>query len=158
MKDILGSPGTWSGLALRVSQFVCAAASLAAMASAFGFTNYSAFCFMALSMSLQLIWSFILACIDIHSLKTNWDLHNTRHVWKYLIGDWVLGIASMAAASSSAGVAILLVRDSQFCRVHDYQYLSCSRYEVSVILAFMAWSFIAASAGSTFWLLVSLVE
>ncbi|XP_022679757.1 CASP-like protein 5B3 isoform X2 [Setaria italica] len=114
--------------------------------------------FMALSMSLQLIWSFILACIDIHSLKTNWDLHNTRHVWKYLIGDWVLGIASMAAASSSAGVAILLVRDSQFCRVHDYQYLSCSRYEVSVILAFMAWSFIAASAGSTFWLLVSLVE
>ncbi|CAL4962254.1 unnamed protein product [Urochloa decumbens] len=158
MKDIAGSPGTWSGLALRASQFVCAAGSLVAMGSAFGFTNYSAFCFMALSMCLQLIWSFILACIDIHSLKTNWDLHNTRHVWKYIIGDWVVAIASMAATSSSAGVAILLVRDTQFCRVHDEQLVACSRYKFSIILAFMAWSFIAASAGSTFWLLVSLLD
>ncbi|CAL4948335.1 unnamed protein product [Urochloa decumbens] len=149
MKDIAGSPGTWSGLALRASQFVCAAGSLVAMGSALGFTNYSAFCFMALSMCLQLIWSFILACIDIHSLKTNWDLHNTRHV---------VAIASMAATSSSVGVAILLVRDTQFCRVHDEQLVACSRYKFSVILAFMAWSFIAASAGSTFWLLVSLSD
>ncbi|RLM85188.1 CASP-like protein 5B3 [Panicum miliaceum] len=44
MKDIMGSPGTLGGLALRVSQFVCAAGSLAAMLSAYGFSNYSAFC------------------------------------------------------------------------------------------------------------------
>ena len=43
MKHIMGSPGKPSGLALRVSQFVCAAGSLAAMLSAFGFSNYSAF-------------------------------------------------------------------------------------------------------------------
>jgi hypothetical protein len=43
MKDIVGSPGTMGGLGLRVSQFVCAAASLAAMGSAYGFSNYSAF-------------------------------------------------------------------------------------------------------------------
>ncbi|CAN6195323.1 unnamed protein product [Urochloa humidicola] len=149
MKDIVGSPGTWSGLALRVSQFLCAAGSLVAMGSAFGFVNYSAFCFMAFSMCLQLIWSFILACIDIHSLKINWDLHNTRHV---------LAIASMAAASSSAGVATLLLRDTQFCRARNEQLVACSRYKFSIILAFMAWSFIAASAGSTFRLLVSLLD
>ncbi|CAN6162543.1 unnamed protein product [Urochloa humidicola] len=158
MKDIVGSPGTRSGLALRVSQFLCAAGSLVAMGSAFGFVNYSAFCFMAFSMCLQLIWSFILACIDIHSLKINWDLHNTRHVWKYIIGDWVLAIASTAAASSSAGVAMLLLRDTQFCGARDEQLVACSRYKFSIILAFMAWSFIAASAGSTFWLLVSLLD
>jgi hypothetical protein len=43
MKDIMGIPGTLGGLALRVSQFVCAAGSLAAMLSAYGFSNYSAF-------------------------------------------------------------------------------------------------------------------
>ncbi|KAG2633821.1 hypothetical protein PVAP13_2NG293700 [Panicum virgatum] len=80
MKHIMGSPGTPSGLALRVSQFVCAAGSLAAMLSAFGFSNYSTFCYLVLQMILQLIWSFILVCIDIYSLKINWDLHSTGNL------------------------------------------------------------------------------
>ncbi|PAN11324.1 hypothetical protein PAHAL_2G168500 [Panicum hallii] len=156
MKDIMGIPGTLGGLALRVSQFVCAAGSLAAMLSAYGFSNYSAFCYLVLQMTLQLIWSFILVCIDIHSLKINWDLRSTGNLWKYVIGDWILAIGSLAAASSATAVAILLAIDVEFCRVNPY--LSCSRYKVFVILASMAWSFIAASAGSTFWLLVSLSE
>ncbi|CAN6203970.1 unnamed protein product [Urochloa humidicola] len=156
MKDVVGSPGTRGGLALRVSQFVCALGSLAAMGSSYGFSNYSAFCYLAFQMTLQLIWSFILVCIDIHALKTNWDLHSAGNLWKYVIGDWLLAMGSMAAASSATGVAILLETDVNFCRV--YPYLSCSRYKVSVILASMAWSFMAASAGSTFWLLVSLSE
>jgi hypothetical protein len=68
----------------------------------------------------------------------------------------ILSMGSMAAASSSTGVAIFLETDVEFCNV--YPYLSCSRYKVSAILASMAWSFIAASACSTFWLLVSLSE
>ena len=43
MKLVLGSPGTWSGMALRVSQCVFAAASVCAMVTAFGFGNYTAF-------------------------------------------------------------------------------------------------------------------
>ncbi|KAF8724360.1 hypothetical protein HU200_021392 [Digitaria exilis] len=156
MKDIVGSPGTWGGLALRVSQIVCAAGSLVVMSSAYGFSNYSAFCYLILQMLLQLMWSFMLACIDIHSLRTNWDLHRIGNVYKYVIGDWIMAMGSLAAASSSVAVAIFLTTDVEFCRV--YPYLSCSRYTVSVILASMTWSFTAASAGSTFWLLVSLCD
>jgi hypothetical protein len=43
MKDVVGSPGTWSGLGLRVSQCMSAGASMAAMATAYGFSNYTAF-------------------------------------------------------------------------------------------------------------------
>jgi hypothetical protein len=43
MKDVVGSPGTRGGLALRLSQFVCAAGSVAAMSSAYGSSNYTAF-------------------------------------------------------------------------------------------------------------------
>uniref|UniRef100_A0A453J887 CASP-like protein n=1 Tax=Aegilops tauschii subsp. strangulata TaxID=200361 RepID=A0A453J887_AEGTS len=43
MKRIVGSPGTWSGMALRLSQCFFAAASSLAMCSAFGFSNYSAY-------------------------------------------------------------------------------------------------------------------
>jgi len=38
-----GRPGTSGGLVLRVGQFVFAAACICAMASASGFTNYTAF-------------------------------------------------------------------------------------------------------------------
>ncbi|KAL6594314.1 hypothetical protein ACP70R_045397 [Stipagrostis hirtigluma subsp. patula] len=154
MKDVVGSPGTWSGLALRVSQCVSAGASVAAMATAYGFSNYTAFCYLIASMGLQLLWSFGLACLDIYSLKTKRDLHNPVLVSLFVVGDWVTAILSFAAASASAGVTILFERDVHFCRM--YPQLSCGRYELSVILAFITWSFIATSAVSMFWLLPSL--
>ncbi|TVU10969.1 hypothetical protein EJB05_44526, partial [Eragrostis curvula] len=166
MKDVVGSPGTWSGLALRVSQCVAAGASMAAMATAYGFSNYTAFCYLIASMGLQLLWSFGLACLDIYSLKTKRDLHNPVLVSLFVVGDWIIGLAtpkdakvvtailSFAAASASAGVTILFERDVHFCRM--YPQLSCGRYELSVILAFITWSFIATSAVSMFWLLPSL--
>ncbi|GJN11719.1 hypothetical protein PR202_ga29931 [Eleusine coracana subsp. coracana] len=66
----------------------------------------------------------------------------------------VTAILSFAAASASAGVTILFERDVHFCRM--YPQLSCGRYEFSVTLAFITWSFIATSAVSMFWLLPSL--
>jgi hypothetical protein len=45
MKLIVGSPGTWSSMALRVSQCVFAAASVCAMVTAFGYSNYTAFAY-----------------------------------------------------------------------------------------------------------------
>ncbi|BAF24586.1 cASP-like protein 5B3 [Oryza sativa Japonica Group] len=154
MKDVVGSPGTWSGMSLRVSQCVFAGASVVAMASAYGFSNYTAFCYLIASMGLQLLWSFGLACLDIYSLQTKRDLHNPVLVSLFVVGDWVTAILSFAAASASAGVTILFERDVHFCRM--YPQLSCGRYELSVILAFITWSFIATSAVSMFWLLASL--
>nr|TKW32300.1 hypothetical protein SEVIR_2G159400v2 [Setaria viridis] len=125
MKDVLGSPGTWSGMALRLSQCVSAGGSMAAMATAYGFSNYTAFCYLIASMGLQLLWSFGLACLDIYSLKTKRDLHNPVLVSLFVVGDWVTAILSFAAASASAGVTILFERDVHFCRM--YPQLSCGR-------------------------------
>lgn len=43
MKVAVGSPGTWSGLLLRVGQCAFAGASIGVMLSAFGFSSYTAF-------------------------------------------------------------------------------------------------------------------
>ena len=43
MRELAGSPGTWSGLSLRLGQFLFAAASVCVMASAVGFASYTAF-------------------------------------------------------------------------------------------------------------------
>uniref|UniRef100_A0A0D3GXR5 CASP-like protein n=1 Tax=Oryza barthii TaxID=65489 RepID=A0A0D3GXR5_9ORYZ len=43
MRELAGSPGMWSSLSLRVGQLVFAAAFVCAIASALGFTIYTAF-------------------------------------------------------------------------------------------------------------------
>ena len=43
MKELIGSPGTVSGLVLRIGQCAFAAASIGIMVSANGFSNYTAF-------------------------------------------------------------------------------------------------------------------
>lgn len=43
MKDLVGSPGTVSGLLLRIGQCLFAAASIGVMVTATGFSNYTAF-------------------------------------------------------------------------------------------------------------------
>ncbi|RCV11008.1 hypothetical protein SETIT_2G153700v2 [Setaria italica] len=154
MKEVVGRPGTRAGLVLRVSQCLCAVFSIAAMVTANGSGYYTAYVYLIASMGLQLLWSFGLACLDIYSLKTKRDLHNPVLVSLFVVGDWVTAILSFAAASASAGVTILFERDVHFCRM--YPQLSCGRYELSVILAFITWSFIATSAVSMFWLLPSL--
>lgn len=43
MKDLIGRPGTKSGLALRIGQSAFAAASIGVMVSALGFSSFTAF-------------------------------------------------------------------------------------------------------------------
>ncbi|GKB79905.1 hypothetical protein Tco_1177428, partial [Tanacetum coccineum] len=43
MKMMFGRPGSKSGMLLRIGQCLCAAASVAFMVSANGFSNYTAF-------------------------------------------------------------------------------------------------------------------
>ncbi|GJN24621.1 hypothetical protein PR202_gb12374 [Eleusine coracana subsp. coracana] len=159
MMDVAGRPGTWSGLALRVSQCVAAGASFAAMASSYALaTNrYSTFRYVRHFDScwhLVFLWSFVLACLDIYSLKTNFDLLVRPIVLGLVIGDWGMSILSFASASASAGVTLFFARDTNLCKIYTPQL--CSYYTLSVILAFMTWSFAAASAASVFWLLVSM--
>ncbi|KAK9290086.1 hypothetical protein L1049_008250 [Liquidambar formosana] len=153
MKDLIGSPGTVSGLLLRTGQCLFAAASIAAMVSAFGFSNYTAFCYLIASMGLQVLWSFGLACLDVYALRIKRDLQNPVLVSLFVVGDWVTATLSLAAACSSAGVMVLYAKDLNFCR--PQMHFPCSRYQISIALAFITWFFIAISSHVMFWILAS---
>ncbi|GMH30067.1 hypothetical protein Nepgr_031910 [Nepenthes gracilis] len=88
MKEVIGSPGTKSGLVLRLGQCTFAAASIGVMVSAHPFSNYTAFCYLIASMGLQVLWSFGLACLDVHALLRKRDLRNSVRVSLFL---WVIG-------------------------------------------------------------------
>lgn len=153
MKELLGCPGTVSGLLLRVGQCLFAAASIGVMVSASGFSNYTAFCYLIASMGLQVLWSFGLACLDGYALRIKRDLQNPVLVSLFVVGDWVTATLSLAAACSSAGVMVLYARDLDFCRAELH--LPCSRFQISVALAFATWFFIAISSHVMFWILAS---
>ncbi|KAL3521137.1 hypothetical protein ACH5RR_019286 [Cinchona calisaya] len=153
MKDLFGSPGKVSGLILRMGQCFFAAASLGVMASAPGFSTATAFCYLIASMGLQLLWSFGLACFDVHALRLKRDLHNHVFVSLFVVGDWVTATLSLAAACSSAGVIILLIKDTNFCKMESK--LSCDMFQISVGLAFVSWFLLAISSYVMFWLAAS---
>ncbi|KAJ4704604.1 CASP-like protein [Melia azedarach] len=153
MKELVGSPGTVSGLVLRIGQCGFAAASIGVMASAIGFSSYTAFCYLIASMGLQMLWSFGLACLDVYALRRKRDLQNPVLVSLFVVGDWVTAMLSLAAACSSAGVVVLYARDLNFCRPQNH--LSCGRFEISVVLAFVTWVLIAISSHVMFWILAS---
>ncbi|KAB2066481.1 hypothetical protein ES319_A09G163300v1 [Gossypium barbadense] len=88
MKVFIGSPGTVSGLMLRIYQCAFAAASIAVMVSASDFSSYTAFCYLIASMGLQLLWSFGLACLDVYALRRKRDLQNPVLVSLFVVGDW----------------------------------------------------------------------
>ncbi|GFP99901.1 CASP-like protein 5b3 [Phtheirospermum japonicum] len=90
MKDLFGSPGTVSGLLLRVEQCLFAAGSIGVMVSALGFSNFTTYCYLIASMGLQVLWSFGLACLDICALRIKKDLHNSVLVSLFVVGDWVI--------------------------------------------------------------------
>ncbi|GKV05897.1 hypothetical protein SLEP1_g17847 [Rubroshorea leprosula] len=154
MKELLGSPGSRSGLALRIGQFTFATASIAVMASASAFSTYTAFCFLIASMGLQLLWSFGLACLDVYALRRKRDLQNPILVSLFVVGDWVTAMLSLAAACSSAGVIVLYARDLDICTRHSP--FACSRIEISVSLAFFTWFLIAISSHVMLWILASI--
>ncbi|KAL9426190.1 hypothetical protein AB3S75_033047 [Citrus x aurantiifolia] len=153
MKELVGSPGTVSGLMLRIGQCGFAAAAIGAMTSAAGFSSYTAFCYLIASMGLQVLWSFGLACLDAYALRRKRDLQNPVLVSLFVVGDWVTAMLSLAAACSSAGVVVLYAKDLNFCRPQNN--LACHSFEVSVILAFITWLLIAVSSHVMFWILAS---
>ncbi|KAF8402978.1 hypothetical protein HHK36_011071 [Tetracentron sinense] len=154
MKDLVGRPGTVSGLLLRIGQCLFAAASIGAMASAKGFSNYTAFCYLIASMGLQVLWSLGLACLDIYALRIKRDLQNPVLVSLFVVGDWVTATLSLAAACSSAGVTVLYARDLDYCKLQP-PHLPCNKFQISIALAFISWFLIAISSHVMFWLLAS---
>ncbi|KAK9061145.1 hypothetical protein SSX86_018325 [Deinandra increscens subsp. villosa] len=154
MKSVFGSPGKPSGLLLRTCQCLSASASLVVMASASGFSSATSFCFLIAAMGLEVFWSFGLACLDIHALMLKKDLHNHIFLSLLVVGDWVTGILSLAAACSSAGVMVAFIKDTDICRSQTA--LSCNTFQISIAFAFVAWFFLAVSSYVMFWLLATI--
>ncbi|KAL1342099.1 CASP-like protein 5B3 isoform X2 [Arachis hypogaea] len=142
MKNFPGTPGTLLGLALRMSQFIFAAGSIAAMATTPSFFNFTAFCYLIASMGLQFIWSFVLASMDAYALARNKVLHNPV---------LVTAILSLAAASSSAGITVLYFHDLGHCQFRE----ECQKYQISVALAYLGWIPISISSLIMLWLLAA---
>lgn len=138
---------------LRIGQFLFSAASIGVMASASGFSSTTAFCYLIASMGLQVLWSFGLACLDIHALRLKRDLQNHILVSLFAVGDWVTATLSFAGACSSAGVMVLFIRDSNICSVTPE--LACDRFQISIALAYISWFLLAISSHVMFWLLAS---
>ncbi|KAH7548152.1 hypothetical protein ACOSP7_032498 [Xanthoceras sorbifolium] len=156
MKELFGSPGKVSGLMLRVGQCSLAAASVGFMLSAHNFYNSTAFCYLIASMGLQVLWSFGLACLDLHALRSKRNLQNPVLVSLFVVGDWVTAILSLAGASSAAGVTVLYARDLNMNYCKSPPDFSCSRFQISVALAFTSWFLLAISCHIMFWLLAAL--
>ncbi|RVX13734.1 CASP-like protein 5B2 [Vitis vinifera] len=73
-----------------------------------------------------------------------------------VISQWasyVTSLLSLAAASASAGVVLLYARDLNFCSsiIHP----PCTKFQISVALAFISWFLLAISSYVMFWLLCS---
>ncbi|KAL7144932.1 hypothetical protein ABFS83_07G044300 [Erythranthe nasuta] len=151
MKNFPGTPGTWTGLILRMAQCLFAAGSIASMATTTSFFNYTAFCYLIASMGLQVIWSCGLALMDAYSLLRKKVLHSPVLVSLFLVGDWVTATLSLAASSSSAGITVLYFGDLGVCGLGE----ECTRYQMAVALAFLGWISIAISSLIMFWLLAA---
>ncbi|XP_042476881.1 CASP-like protein 5B2 [Macadamia integrifolia] len=154
MKKLFGSPGSTSGFLLRIGQCLFAGGSIWAMATALKFNIYTAYCYLVVSMGLQVLWSLGLACLDLYALRMKRNLQNPLLLSLFVVGDWVTATLSLAAASSSAGVTVLYARDLDFCRVQAE--LPCSRFQISVALAFVTWFLVAISYIVMFWLVASI--
>ncbi|KAJ6898611.1 CASP-like protein 5B3 isoform X1 [Populus alba x Populus x berolinensis] len=148
MRDFAGAPGTLTALALRLSQCVFAAGSIAAMTTTTNFFNSTSFCYLIASMGLQIIWSFGLTLLDAYALVRKKTLHNTVLLSLFVVGDWVTAILSLAAASASAGIAVLYFHDLGGCSFVR----ECQKYQMSVALAFFSWITTAISSLIMLWL------
>ncbi|XP_010532632.1 PREDICTED: CASP-like protein 5B3 [Tarenaya hassleriana] len=151
MRDFPGTPGTPTGLVLRISQCVFAAGSISYMVTSGGFFSYTAFCYLIAAMGLQVIWSLGLALLDTFALLRNKALRSAVLVSLFVVGDWVTATLSLAAASSAGGITVLYFSDLGHCSFAE----ECWRYQLSVALAFLCWIAIATSSLTTLWLLAS---
>ncbi|KAG7026176.1 CASP-like protein 5B3 [Cucurbita argyrosperma subsp. argyrosperma] len=151
MLDFPGTPGTLTAFVLRILQCVFAAGSVASMATAVGFYNFTAFCYVIASMGLQVTWSFMLALLDAYALLRKKMLHNPILVSLFVVGDWVTATLSLAAASASGGVAVLFFSNLGHCSFGD----ECRKFQISVVLAFLSWITIAISALIMLWILAA---
>ncbi|KDP44044.1 hypothetical protein JCGZ_05511 [Jatropha curcas] len=150
MKDVQGMPGTKGGLALRVFQFIFAAAALAVMATTSDFPSVTAFCYLVAAAGLQFLWSISVAIVDIYALLVMRSLQNYRIVSLFAVGDGITSTLTFAAACASAGITVLIDNDLDSCSDNH-----CVQFETATAMAFISWFTALPSFLLNFWSLAS---
>ncbi|KAK1396432.1 hypothetical protein POM88_006295 [Heracleum sosnowskyi] len=150
MKDIQGTPGTSTSLALRCLQFSFAVVSLAVMATTSDFPSVTAFRYLVAAVGLQTLWSLSLGVVDIYALSVKRCLRNSRVVTLFTMGDGITSTLTFAAACASAGITVLIGNDFDNCAQNH-----CTRFETATAMAFMSWFAISPSFFLNFWSLAS---
>ncbi|GER49855.1 integral membrane family protein [Striga asiatica] len=103
-------------------------------------------------MGLVIPWSFTLAILDGYSIVTKFPVHQSGIMQIIILGDSVLSILTLAAASSSASIVDILIKaDVSFCPKK-----LCRNYQISAATAFSSWLLVLTSSLSNLWLLPSL--
>ncbi|CAL9125642.1 unnamed protein product [Musa textilis] len=146
MKEIQGMPGTPGGLALRLSQFVFAAAALGVMVSASDFASVTAFCYLVAATILQGLWSISLAFLDIYALLVKRCLRNPRALHLFTLGDGITATLTFAAACASSGITVLIGNDLNICSQNH-----CTSFEIATGMAFISWFVVCPSFLMNFW-------
>ncbi|KAL8553286.1 hypothetical protein ACS0TY_001815 [Phlomoides rotata] len=108
--------------------------------------------FLVTIMGLVIPWSLTLAILDGYSILTKFPVGQSGILRIIILGDMVLSILTLAAASSTASIVDLLLKaDVSFCPPRF-----CSRYLISAAMAFFSWFLLLSSSLSNLWLLPSL--
>ncbi|KAK6942812.1 Casparian strip membrane protein domain [Dillenia turbinata] len=150
MNDFEGMPGTCGGLLLRFCQFVFAVISLVVMGTTSDFPSVTAFRYLVAAVSLQSLWSILLAAVDIYALLVKRSLRNPRVVSFFTFGDGITSTLTFAAACASAGITVLIGNDLNLCDINH-----CTKFESATAMAFMSWFLVIPSFLLNFWSLAS---
>ncbi|CDP06743.1 unnamed protein product [Coffea canephora] len=150
MKDFQGMGGTLGGLLLRLCQFGFAVVSLCVMATTSDFPSVTAFSYLVAAVSLQSLWSLLLAIADIYALLVRRSFRNPGLVSFFTIGDAITSTLTFAAACASAGITVLIGNDLDRCSVNH-----CKRFMSATAMAFLSWFAVSPSFFLNFWSLAS---
>lgn len=129
-----GMPGTRSDLALRVVQFISATLAVIAMTRADDFSDASAFSFLVAACSLQTLWSFLLAVLDIVVMVSHYPLLVDHLVAsKVIFGDVITGMLTFCSSTASCGMVVYLHYDIETCATEH-----CTQFQNATKMAFIS--------------------
>nr|GMD67662.1 CASP-like protein 5A1 [Ipomoea batatas] len=103
--------------------------------------------YLVAAVSLQSLWSLLLAMADIYALLVKRSFRNTGLVSLFAIGDGITSTVTFTAACASAGITVLIGNDLDKCAVNH-----CKRFMSATAMAFLSWFTASPSFFLNFWI------
>ncbi|CAI0472349.1 unnamed protein product [Linum tenue] len=150
MKQVQGMPGTRGGLTLRSLQVAFGVVSVSFMATTSDFRSVTAFCYLVIAVSLQILWSLLLGIVDVYAIMVKRSLGKPVMIRFFAIGDGIMSTLTFAAACASAGITVLIGNDLNRCSVNH-----CVKFETAISMAFLSWFATMPSFLMNFWSLAN---